>query len=46
MAILVVGNWEAIAAGDLEKRASMEQFFGGKVEHLPLRDPLTLQPLP
>jgi len=46
MAILVVGDWEAIAPGDLEKRASMQEFFGGKVQHLPLRDPLTLEPLP
>ncbi len=46
MAILIVGDWEAIAPGDLEKRASMSDFFGGKVTHLPLRDPLTLEPLP
>lgn len=46
MAILVVGDWEEIAPGDLEKRASMQDFFGGKVTHLPLRDPLTLEPLP
>jgi zinc protease len=46
MAILVVGDWENIAPGDLEKRASMNDFFGGKVTHLPLRDPLTLEPLP
>ena len=46
MAILVVGDWEEIAKGDLEKRASMADFFGGKVTHLPLRDPLTLEPLP
>jgi len=46
MAILVVGDWGAIAPGDLEKRASMQEFFGGKVTHLPLRDPLTLEPLP
>jgi zinc protease len=46
MAILVVGDWDAIAAGDLDKRASMNDFFGGKVRHLPLRDPLTLEPLP
>lgn len=45
MAILVVGDWDAIAPGDLEKRASMAEFFGGKVTHLPLRDPLTLAPL-
>jgi predicted Zn-dependent peptidase len=46
MAILVVGDWEAIAPGDLEERASMREFFGGQVTHLPLRDPLTLEPLP
>jgi zinc protease len=46
MAILVVGDWNEIAAGDLEKRASMQDFFGGKVTELPLRDPLTLAPLP
>jgi zinc protease len=46
MAILVVGDWDAIAPGDLDKRASMEEFFGGTVTHLPLRDPLTLEPLP
>jgi hypothetical protein len=46
MAILVVGDWEEIAPGDLEKRASMGDFFGGKVTHLPLRDPLSLEPLP
>jgi zinc protease len=46
MAILVVGDWEAIAPGDLGKRASMAEFFGGRVKHLPLRDPLTLEPLP
>jgi len=46
MAILVVGDWEQIAPGDLAKRASMADFFGGKVKHLPLRDPLTLEPLP
>jgi len=46
MAILVVGDWEAIAAGDQEKRASVADFFGGAVTHLPLRDPLTLEPLP
>ena len=26
-------------------RAKMEQFFGGKVDHLPMRDPLTLEPI-
>jgi zinc protease len=46
MAILVVGDWDEIAPGDLEKRASMAEFFGGKATRLPLRDPLTLEPLP
>ena len=46
MAILVVGDWDDIAPGDLENRASMKDFFGGQVTHLPLRDPLTLEPLP
>ena len=46
MAILVVGDWDAIARGDLDKRATMADFFGGAVRHLPLRDPLTLEPLP
>ena len=46
MAILVVGDWEVIASGDLEGRATMKEFFGGEVKHLPLRDPLTLEPLP
>ncbi len=46
MAVLVVGDWDAIAKGDLEGRATMKEFFKGDVTHLPLRDPLTLQPLP
>jgi zinc protease len=46
LAILVVGDWDEIAKGDLDKRASMNDFFGGRVKHLPLRDPLTLEPLP
>ncbi len=46
MAILVVGDWGEIAKGDLDKRATMNDFFGGAVKHLPLRDPLTLEPLP
>ncbi len=45
MAILVVGNWEKIAPGDLEKRAQMDEFFDGRVTHLPSRDPITLEPV-
>ena len=39
-------NGREIAPGDPEGRAKMAQFGGGQVEHLPLRDPLTLAPLP
>ena len=46
LAILVVGDWDEIATGDLGKRAAMADFFGGEVTHLPLRDPLTLEVLP
>jgi hypothetical protein len=46
MAILVVGDWDDIEQGDLQKRATMADFFGGEVTHLPLRDPLTLEVLP
>lgn len=41
MAILVVGKWSDIAAG--EKRATMADF--GAATQLPLRDPLTLEPI-
>lgn len=45
MAIFVVGKWQDIEKGDLGGRATMKEFFGGKVTHLPLRDPLTLEPV-
>ena len=41
MAIFVVGKWDEIYNGDQEGRAKMSEFFGGDVQHLPLRDPLT-----
>jgi zinc protease len=44
--MLVVGKWDEIAAGDPQGRATMAQFAAGRVEHLPLRDPLTLEPGP
>lgn len=44
LVMLVVGKWEEIGPGDADGRASMQQLFGGRVEHLPPRDPLTLQP--
>ena len=45
MMILVVGKWSEIEAGDLEGRAKMSEFFSGKSTQLPLRDPLTLEPI-
>ncbi|MCP4664089.1 MAG: insulinase family protein [bacterium] len=42
MLLLVVGGWDKIAPGDADRRASMKDFFEGRVEHLPWRDPLTL----
>ena len=45
MALLVVGDWDAIEVGDLEGRASMQDFFDGDVEHLPMLDPLTREPM-
>jgi zinc protease len=43
MMILVVGKWSEIEPGN--DRATMAEFFGGKVTVLPLRDPLTLEPI-
>ncbi len=42
---LVIGRWAEIEPGDAEGKASMKEFFDGKVSHLPLRDPLTLEPM-
>ncbi|MBL0926506.1 MAG: insulinase family protein [Phycisphaerales bacterium] len=46
MAFLIVGRWDEIAKGDVDGKASMKEFFGGQVTKLPLRDPMTQQPLP
>jgi len=46
LVMLVVGKWSEIEPGDPQGRATMKQFFGGQVEHLPRRDPLTLAPMP
>ncbi len=43
LVILVVGKWDEIAPGDLGGRASMSEF--GEAEHLPLRDPMTQEPI-
>jgi zinc protease len=45
MAVLVVGKWSEIAEGDLQGRAKFAELFGGKATELPLRDPLTLEPI-
>jgi len=45
MALLIVGRWDEIAVGDLDGRADMSLFFDGQVHELPLRDPMTLEPL-
>ncbi len=45
MAFMIVGKWTEIEAGDLEGRARMADFFDGSSLELPLRDPLTLEPI-
>ncbi len=45
LAMLVVGKWSDIEPGDLDGRASMQDLFSGKSTELPLRDPLTQEPL-
>jgi len=45
LAIFIVGKWAEIYPGDLDGRAKMSDFFGGNVNHIPLRDPLTLEPM-
>lgn len=50
MMLLVVGRWSDIAAGDADGRAKMTEILTSpgraKATQLPLRDPLTLEPLP
>ena len=46
LGMLIVGDWAEIAPGDLEGRASMAEFHGGQVTHLPMLDPLTREPMP
>ena len=45
LVMLIVGNWEEIAKGDADERATMAQFYEGKATEIPLRDPLTLEPM-
>ena len=46
LVLLVVGKWPEIEPGDPQGRAKMDQLLGGQVHHLPLRDPLSLEPKP
>ena len=46
MAMVVVGDWDVISSGN--DRATMNdviEIIGGSIVELPLRDPLTLQPI-
>jgi zinc protease len=45
LAVLIVGKWADIGPGDLGHRAAMAQILGGASTELPLRDPLTLEPI-
>ncbi|MCE9619308.1 MAG: insulinase family protein [Planctomycetes bacterium] len=45
MVLLVVGDWSTVGPGDSTGRAKMDDLLGGKVTHLPLRDPMTMQPI-
>jgi predicted Zn-dependent peptidase len=42
---LIVGDWQEIEAGDPDGRASMKDILAGASTELPLRDPLTLEPV-
>ena len=48
MAVLIVGDWDEIKGGDINKRATIEDIqsiFGGDVVEIPLKDPMTLEPI-
>lgn len=47
MTILIVGKWSDISKGDLQGRATMEQFTKqfGPATQLPMRDPISLKPI-
>lgn len=46
LVILIVGDWPAIAAGDADGRAKITDLTREEPRQLPLRDPLTLEPMP
>ena len=48
MAVLVVGDWDEIKGGDINGRATIEDvqsIVGGDVVEIPLKNPLTLEPI-
>lgn len=45
MVTLIVGRWEEVVEGDPDGRASMTALGADDAVRLPLRDPLTLEPL-
>lgn len=45
MAVYIVGDWDTIAPGDTTGRAKMADFFQDQSTELPLRDPMTMQPM-
>lgn len=45
MAVFIVGDWDTIQSGDATNRAKMADFFDDRAEELPLRDPMTMQPM-
>jgi zinc protease len=46
MAVLIVGDTKEILLGDPKHVASITTLAGGEPKRLPLRDPMTMRPLP
>ena len=45
LVFLVVGRWAKLSAGETEGESELERVTGHRVIHLPLRDPLTMEPI-
>lgn len=45
LVFLVVGRWAELSAGEPEGESELERVTGHRVIHLPLRDPLTMEPV-
>ena len=45
MAIFIVGDWGTISNGDPAAPANRPKFSEDGTTHLPLRDPMTMQPM-